>query len=376
MTHPNGIAPERVNVAIVAASLRILGGHAVQAQRLLDGWAGDSEVHAWLVPINPVPPPPFNRLLRVPFVRTVVTQLCYWPLLVRELRRAHVVHVFSASYASFLLAPLPAIVVARLLGRPVIVNYRSGEAPDHLRRSWIARTALRRADLNVVPSRFLREVFSSFNIPTQIVANTVDLARFAYRERRPIAARLVSTRNFEPLYNVACTLRAFALVQARYPEASLTVVGSGSEDAMLKALAAELHLRNVAFVGAVTPSEIAGHYADADIYVQTPSIDNMPGSVVEAFACGLPVVATNVGGVPAILTDGVHGLLAPDNDPAAIAARVIDVLEHQDDARQRAAAARQTCEAYRWSVVREGWIAAYRSVLPRRSIKAARAAAA
>jgi glycosyltransferase involved in cell wall biosynthesis len=126
----------------------------------------------------------------------------------------------------------------------------------------------------------------------------------------------------------------------------------------------------------VTPSEIAGHYADADIYVQTPSIDNMPGSVVEAFACGLPVVATNVGGVPAILTDGVHGLLAPDNDPAAIAARVIDVLEHQDEARQRAAAARQTCEAYRWSVVREGWIAAYRSVLPRRGIGAARAAAA
>ena len=365
MTHPSGISSSLpLRVAIVAASLRIVGGQAVQAQRLLEGWAGDRDVQAWLVPVNPVPSAPFDRLLQIKFVRTIVTQLWYWPLLVRELRRADVVHVFSAAYASFLLAPLPAILVAKLLGKPVVVNYRSGEAPDHLRRSWIARTALRSVNLNVVPSRFLRDVFASFGITAEIVANTVDLERFSYRERKPITPRLLSTRNFQPLYNVACTLRAFARVQARYPDASLTLVGFGSQEAMLKALATELHLRNVVFVGMVPPSEIAQHYRDADIYVQTPSIDNMPGSVVEAFASGLPVVATNVGGVPAILTDGVHGLLVPDGDDAGIAAGIIDVLEHQDDARRRAAAARDTCEAYRWPVVRDAWMAAYRSVLP------------
>src|SRR4051812_25548424 len=119
------MSSRRIHVAIVAASLRILGGQAVQAQRLLDGWRDDPEVCAWLVPINPGPPPPFDRLLRVKYLRTVATQLSYWPLLARELRRADVVHVFSASYASFLLAPLPAIVMAKLLGKPVVVNYRS-----------------------------------------------------------------------------------------------------------------------------------------------------------------------------------------------------------------------------------------------------------
>ena len=353
----------RVRVAIVAASLRILGGQAVQAQRLLDGWASDPDVQAFLVPINPVPPAPFDRLLRVKFVRTVVTQFCYWPLLARELRRADVVHVFSASYASFLLAPLPAIIVAKLLGKPVIVNYRSGEAPDHLRRSRIARTALRAVDLNIVPSRFLRDVFASFGIPAHIVANTIDLTRFTYRERKPLRPRLLSTRNFEPLYNVACTLRAFARVQARYPEASLTLIGAGSQDAMLRALAAELGVRNVVFVGAVDPQQIAAYYADADVYVQTPAIDNMPGSVIEAFGSGLPVVSTGVGGVPAILTDGVHGLLAPDNDDEAVAARVLQLLDDPDYARSLAAAGRDTCEAYRWPVVRQGWLAAYRSLL-------------
>src|SRR5688572_13902693 len=85
-----------IRVAIVAPSQRILGGQSVQAQRLLDGWRNDPEVEAWLVPINPEPPHPLRLLLEKKYVRTVLTQMWYWPLLVRELRHADVVHVFSA----------------------------------------------------------------------------------------------------------------------------------------------------------------------------------------------------------------------------------------------------------------------------------------
>src|SRR5437762_1658215 len=94
-----------LRIAIVAASLRILGGQAVQAQRLLDAWRDDPAIDAWLVPINPVPPRPIDAALKVTYLRTLVTQLWYWPLLVREVSRADVVHVFSASSSSFLLAP-------------------------------------------------------------------------------------------------------------------------------------------------------------------------------------------------------------------------------------------------------------------------------
>jgi glycosyltransferase involved in cell wall biosynthesis len=351
----------RLRVAIVAASLRILGGQAVQAQRMLDGWRDDPAVEAWLVPINPVPAEPFDRLLQIKYVRTIVTQLFYWPLLIRELRRADVVHVFSASYSSFLISPTPAVIAAKLLGRPIVFNYHSGEAPDHLRRSAFARHVMRRrVDLNVVPSPFLRDVLASFGIPARVVFNSIDLDRFAYRSRDPLRPRLLSTRNFEPHYNVACTLRAFARVQTRYPDATLTVVGSGSQDGELRALAQTRGLRNVTFAGAVAPSEMPRYYADADLYVQTPSIDNMPLSVLEAFASGLPVVATRVGGVPAILTDEVHGLLAPDNDDEQVSAQVIRLLERPDYARQLAAAAHASCAPYAWPVVREGWLDAYR----------------
>ena len=320
---PDAIPTSVLRIAIVAPTLSILGGQAVQAQRLLDGWRNDPDVRAFLVPVNPEPPSWLRPLTHVKYVRTVINELIYFPRLVQSLRGADVVHVFSASYWSFLLAPLPAIIVSRLLGRPVIVNYRSGEAPDHLQRSAVARYALRSADQNVVPSRFLQTVFAGFGIDAQVIPNTIDHGRFQFRTRDPLRPRLISTRNFEPMYDIDCTLRAFAIVQARYPEATLTLVGSGSQEPALKRRSVELGLRGVTFAGRVDPGEIHSWYGDADIYVQTPSIDNMPSSVLEAFAMGLPVVSTGAGGVPAMLTDGVHGLLAPIGDAQRIAAHVL-----------------------------------------------------
>jgi glycosyltransferase involved in cell wall biosynthesis len=290
--------------------------------------------------------------------------LTYVPLLARELSRADVVHVFSASYSSFLLAPLPAMLTARALGRPVVLNYRSGEAPDHLRRSAVARAAIRRVDRNVVPSRFLVDVFASFGIDATIVPNIVDMERFRFRERDGLAPRLVSTRNFEELYNVACTLRAFGIVQRRWPAASLTLVGGGREEPMLRELAADLRLRHVTFAGRVSPDAIAGHYAAADIYIQSPNIDNMPTSVLEAYASGLPVVSTEAGGVPAILTHGEHGLLAPIGDHDALAAQVLRLLDDAALARRLARGALAACRRCTWLEVRQQWLRLYESVLP------------
>jgi glycosyltransferase involved in cell wall biosynthesis len=354
----NGMRPS-LSVAIVAPSLRILGGQAVQADRLLKAWAGDPEIHTWLVPINPLPPGPLAHLARIKYVRTLATQLSYWPLLLRELRRADVVHVFSASYSSFLLSPLPAVLVARLLGRPVVMNYRSGEAPDHLARSAVARRTLRGVDANVVPSTFLRDVFARFDIHADVIPNIVDLDQFAFRVRKPLRPNLLSTRNFEPLYNVGCTLKAFELVQRKYSEATLTLVGAGSEAEPLRNFAAERGLRNVQFVGSVPADQMWRYYREADIYLQTPDIDNMPASILEAFASGCAVVSTSAGGVPAILKDGVHGCLVPCGDHEAAAERVIELIEHPDLSQQLATQARESCEQYGWSKVRALWISLY-----------------
>jgi glycosyltransferase involved in cell wall biosynthesis len=349
----------------VAPSLAILGGQAIQAQRLLEGWAGDPDVQAFLVPVNPPPPAWLARAHGVKGVRTLLTQARYWPLLVRRIRQADIVHVFSASYLSFVLAPLPAITLGRLLGRKVLINYRSGEAPDHLRRSALALAAIRRCDSVAVPSRFLADVFGGHGIGARVIPNTLDLDRFAFRRREPLRPTLLSTRSLEPMYNLACTLRAFRAVQDRHPHASLTVAGGGSQLAALTDLAGRLRLRHVRFVGKVAPGEIWRLYAGADIYVQTPDIDNMPSSVLEAFASGTPVVATAVGGVPGMLEHGVHGLLAAPGDHEAVAGHVCQLLEDAGLAGRIAAAARASCEQYRWPAVRRQWLSLYRDLAGR-----------
>ena len=115
------------------------------------------------------------------------------------------------------------------------------------------------------------------------------------------------------------------------------------------------------------PDEIWRAYADADIYVQTPNVDNMPISVLEAYASGLPVVATAAGGVPAMVTDGETGLLTPLDDHAAIADGVLRLLDDPRLAARLTTRARAQCELYTWPAVRGLWVDAYRSALDRQT---------
>lgn len=353
----------RLRVAIVAPSLDFLGGQAVQASRLIDAWRDDPDVEAWLVPHNPVPPGFLSHARKVKYLRTIATELTYLPLIFREIRRADVVHVFSAAYTSFLLAAMPALLTARILKRPAILNYRSGQAPDHLKRSWLARHVIAQTDCRIVPSQFLVDVFASFGLPASPVPNLLDLDRFQYRRRTAPSSRIISVRNFEPLYDVATTLRAFQIVQQQRPDASLTLVGSGSEDAALRALARDLQLKQVEFAGRVKPDEMPRWYAGHDIYVQSPRIDNAPTSVLEAYASGLPVVASEAGGVPAILTHGKHGLLAPIGDHQALAGHVLRLLDQPDLAVTLADQAYATCARHAWPSVRSEWLRTYRALV-------------
>lgn len=349
----------RPAIAIVAASLDTLGGHAVQARLLLERLAAEGHAVRF-VPIDPRLPRALRWLRRLPYLRTVANQLLFLPSL-RRLARADVVHVFSASYWSFLLAPVPAMLAGRLLGKRVVLNYHSGEAEDHL-AGWgrLVHPWLRLAHEIVVPSEYLQAVFARFGYRTRVVHNVVDLSQFRAHDRVPLRPRLVSTRNLEPHYDVGTIVEAFAHVRAHYPEASLTIAGSGSEGARLRQLAAAVAPGGVRFVGRVEPPVMPGLLAEADIFVNASVVDNQPLSVLEAFAAGLPVASTPTGGLAWMVRDGETGLVVPPRDPDALAKAVIALLEDPEGARRMARAARADVEAYTWPRVRDRWLAAYR----------------
>jgi len=348
-----------VRVCVLAPSLDLVGGQARQAERLLKGLEAESSVEVGFIPHNPRLPGPLRLLQRIKYVRTIVTSLVYWSIAAARLWRYDVVHVYSASYYSYLLSVLPIIALAKLYRKPVLLNYHSGEAEDHLQNWRTAIPTIRWADLIVVPSGYLVEVFGRFGLAARVIPNVVELGAFRFRERSPIRPAFLTSRLFEPLYNVQCVLRAFAVVQRRFPEASLTVAGDGSMRPRLEQLAVELGLRHTRFVGRVSSTGVADLYEAADVYMMAPNIDNMPVTIIECMASGLPVVTTDAGGIPFIVRHDETALIVTRDDHEALAAQAIRLLEHESLATRLARNGRAECARYTWPMVRQAWLEAY-----------------
>jgi len=340
----------------------VLGGQGVQARALVDALRSDG-YSLTFVPIDPRFPALLRWVRRYRYVRTVLNEALYVSGL-RPLREVDVIHVFSASYWSFLLAPVPAILAAKLLRKPAVLHYHSGEAADHLVR-WrrIVTPFLRMVDEIVVPSSYLQRVFASHGYRARIIPNLIDTSRFPYRERAPLRPHLLSVRNLESHYRVNNTVLAFARLKARFPEATLTIAGFGSQERSLRRLVDSIGVTGVQFVGSIDPTVLPAVYNAADIFVNSSVVDNQPVSILEAFAAGLPVISTPTGDIPSMLRNGQAGLLIAPEDPAAMADAITRLLEDQGLALQMARCARNEVERYTWPRVRELWSTLYTDVV-------------
>jgi len=354
-----------IRVAFVAPSLRYVGGQSVQADLLMRSWRDDPDVAASFIAVDPRFPLGLRWAEQVPFLRTLLRAPLYLWALWRGLKHVDVAHIFSASYSSFLLAPLPACLMARARRKKTLVNYRSGEARDHLQRSRIARRILRSADQLVVPSGYLVEVFKEFGLDARVVPNIIDLSQFHYRVRNPLRPHLVCTRGFHPYYGIDVIVRAFCDVQKSYPDAQLDLVGGGDLEASIRGLVAQLKVANVNFLGVASRQEIGKFYDRADIFVNASNLDNMPVSVLEAFAAGTPVVTTEPEGMKYIVSHERTGLLSKPGDPAALANNILRVLSETGLAAQLARNAFEESSRYRWPAVREQWLEVYADLMHR-----------
>lgn len=354
-------SPRRLKVALIAPSLRYVGGQAVQADLLLRLWQDDPDVDVSLIAVDPPLPDGFGWAERIPGLRTILREPVYFLHLWRGLKDVDVAHIFSASYWSFLLAPAPAWFFAKLRRTKTLINYRSGEARDHLQRFRSGKFVLSRTDKIVVPSGYLVDVFREFGLAAVVVPNLVDLSQFHYRERSPLRPRLVCTRGFSHYYCVDVVVRAFADVKEAFPGATLTLVGGGPLEAEVRQLVAELKLTDVIFTGVASRQEIGKHYEQADIFINASRLDNMPVSVIEAFGAGTPVVTTSPESMPYLVEHERTGLLSAVGDQHALAANVLRLLREPELAARLAKNAFQESREFNWDMVRGQWVAVYRN---------------
>lgn len=338
-----------LSVALVGPLPPPAGGMANQTRQLAQLLQADG-AKVELVQTNP----PYRPLWlgRLRGVRALARLLPYLQALWRATGRNDLMHLMANSGWSWHLFAVPAIWLARARGLPVVVNYRGGEAGAFLDASGgRVRASMRRATALIVPSGFLQEVFARHGMPARIVPNVVDLRRFfpAQVDIADEAPCILVARNLELLYDNATALRAFARVVTEIPSARMAIAGTGPEETALRRLATELGVAaRVEFTGRLEPDAMAERLRRAQVALNPSRADNMPNSVLEALASGVPVVSTAVGGVPFVVADEQTALLVPAGDAQAMAAALLRLLRDRVLARRLSAAGLQEVQRYTW----------------------------
>lgn len=349
---------KKIKVALVAPSLKNVGGQSIQAKRLFDAFARDESIEMEFVENDPE-----TLFQNIKFFRTVFSSVKFCARLLRKIPRGEIVHVFSSGTTSYIISTLPPLFIAKLFNKKAILHYHTGEAEEHL-KNWrlTAKPTMRKFDEIIAPSHFLVDVFEKFGLTAKAIYNFIDTEKFAFRERKPLKPIFLSNRNFEAYYNVGCVLKAFKLIQKKFPQAELIVAGYGSEEFKLRKLAKELKLENTHFAGRVENAKMPEIYNRADVFLNASLVDNMPLSFIEAFACGLPIVSSDSGGIPFVVEHEKSGLLVEKNDCEALAREAIRLLENDDLAQKIIRNARRECVKYKTENARGEWLSLYKKL--------------
>ncbi len=339
--------------------MAVVGGQSVQARRLYLQLRQSPHLRVTFQPTTVIH--------RWRYLRTVVNTFLYLFTLLRRIPKNDIVQIFTAGYFAFFLVAVPPLLLGRLFRKKTIVHFHDGRAADFLERWPGAVKLLQLADVIVTPTGFLVDVLAKFGLRAYPIANTLERETYLYRSRPMPKPIFLHNRGLEREYNVGCTLQAFALVQKRYPEAQLVLANEGSLRKDLEATANSLGLQNVVFSGAVSQAQIVELYDKADIFLSSADADNMPGSILEAFASGLPVIATRAGGTEWLVRHSDNGLLVECGDYKGMADAALQLLSQNGLAERLAAVARLDVSRYSWANTGWKWIELYTRSPPLRS---------
>lgn len=265
--------------------------------------------------------------------------------------------------------------ILRSAGTPVIHVLRGGNLPKfaaadpgRVGRLFASSSAV------VALSGFLFEEMSPYGTVAEVIPNPIEVRSYPFRLRTTAVPEMVWLRSFSKIYNPTLAPRVLAEVAATYTATSpaparLTMIGSDQGDGSLqatKAIAKELGVSDrLVLTGRTPKSEVPERLSHGDIFLNTTDVDNVPITVLEAMACGLCVVTTDVGGLPYLVADGVDALLVPRDDPKAMAGAVLRVIEEPGLAARLSSNGRAKAESFDWSKVLPRW----RSLIARVAVR-------
>lgn len=260
----------------------------------------------------------------------------------------------SAFWFAFLISQL-----ARFLRVKYIPILHGGNLPNRLASNpKLCKLLFNNAHINVSPSEYLKFHFEKAGISNVIcIPNSINLADYTFKERHFFAPNLLWVRAFDEIYNPKMAIDVLLLLQKKYPEATLTMVGPDKDGSLetTKKYSNQLKL-NVTFTGKLSKNEWIDLSKNHDIFINTTHFDNTPVSVLEAMALGLPVISTNVGGLPFLLTSQKNAYLVNDNDAKEMVAQIETIIRFSNQTHEIVTNAKSVVSNMDWEVVKNQWL--------------------
>lgn len=223
--------------------------------------------------------------------------------------------------------------IAGLLNKKIVMTVHGGGVPTKLDSSKASRykALLNKADLITVPSAFMQQALKKHGMESVLIENIIELSDYQFSQKSNTRPHILWMRAFSDIYNPLMAIRVVNLLKEKYIDVKMIM--AGPDLGMLhetKTLVTQLGLeKHVDFVGFINNRQKNELGVDCDIYISTNKIDNAPVSFLEMWAMGLPVVSTNVGGVPYLLENGVTGMIAKDDDAQDMADAIDALIENQ-----------------------------------------------
>ncbi len=249
--------------------------------------------------------------------------------------------------------------LARILQIKCIPILHGGNLPNRLiSNPKLCKMLFSNAHVNVSPSEYLKFHFENFGLSNVInIPNSINLSDYSFNERQNFAPNLIWVRAFAEIYNPKMAVDVINLLQKKYPSATLTMVGPDKDGSLetTKNYANQLNLK-VNFTGKLSKSEWTDLAKNHDIFINTTHFDNTPVSVLEAMALGLPVVSTNVGGLPFLITHQKNGYLVNDNNPAEMVAQIENIINFPTQTIEIINCSKSLVLKMDWKVVKNQWL--------------------
>ena len=242
---------------------------------------------------------------------------------------------------------------------PYFPILHGGNLPQRLERSPLkCAKYFGGARLNISPSYFLMETFKNkgFNNITYI-PNSIEITEYPFKPRSKVKPNLLWVRSFSEIYNPLMALEVLEQLILKGLDATLCMVGPEKDGSLItcKEVANSKSLP-VTFTGLLSKKEWIKRSSGFDIFINTTNFDNLPVSVIEAMALGFPIVSTDAGGLPFLITDGVDGLLVPLGDSDAMVNAIERLCNDQNISETMSRAARLKGESYDWAKIKESWL--------------------